>query len=436
MDKWLIWCGLDVEQRALEKVFAGKCVSVYGGMSIEAKEKAIESWKNEIPIMITKAKVLGMGMNFQHCSNMVFFGLNDSWELFYQAIRREWRFGQKKPVTVNIVLSHLEHEIYDNILRKDKQAKRLRSKMIELLKDYEKNEIQGVNIEKDVYQENTVENTKWKAMLGDSCIRIKEIADKSVDLSVYSPPFADLFVYSNSLHDLGNCKDWNEFFKHYGYIVSETLRITKSGRLTCVHTSDIPAMANRDGYIGLKDFPGRVIKLHEDNGWTFIGRAYVQKNPQAQAIRTKCKSLLFVQMNKDSSHSRPALVDQILIFKRPGENKIPITPVANGELDNEKWISWAHGIWTDISETETLQHHHAREAEDEKHICPLQLGTIQRCIQLYSNPGETVFTPFLGIGSEAYMAVKLRRKAIGIELKESYFNTAINNLNSINNSLF
>jgi DNA modification methylase len=192
-------------------------------------------------------------------------------------------------------------------------------------------------------------------------------------------------------------------------------------------------MANRDGYIGLKDFPGKVIRMHQDLGWTFVGRAFIQKNPQAQAIRVKSKALLFVQMKKDSSHSRPALVDQILIFKKPGDNAVPIEPVKNGELDNETWINWAHGIWTDISETKTLQYYCGRDADDEKHICPLQLETIERCVKLYSNPGETVLTPFLGIGSEAYVALTLGRKAIGIELKESYYKIAVANLRKAEN---
>ena len=190
-------------------------------------------------------------------------------------------------------------------------------------------------------------------------------------------------------------------------------------------------MANRDGYIGLKDFPGQVINLHQELGWVFVGRAFVQKNPQAQAIRVKCKSLLFVQMKKDSSHSRPALIDQILIFKKPGKNAVPIEPVKNKELDNETWISWAHGIWTDINETNTLQYYCGRDTNDEKHICPLQLETIERCVKLYSNPGELILTPFMGIGSEAFVAVKLGRKAVGIELKESYYKIAIQNLNQI-----
>lgn len=439
MEKWLIWVGLDKEQRILEEYFKDKCVSIYGGMSIDTKIELLGKWENEIPVMITKAKVLGMGMNFQFCSNMIFYGLNDSWEMYYQAVRRCWRFGQKKPVNVWIIISEHEQEIYENITRKDEQAKRLRVKMIEQLEDIEKGELKGMEIEKDNYKTNVVKGRNFTVYLGDSCEKLTEIKDGSIDLSVYSPPFMDLFVYSNSNRDIGNCKGADEFFKHYEFIVKELNRVTKDGRLSCVHTSDIPAMANRDGYIGLKDFPGEVLRLHERTGWIFVGRCFIQKNPQAQAIRVKSKSLLFVQLNKDSSHSRPALVDQILIFRKKGDNKVPITPVANNEMDNETWIRWAHGIWTDISETKTLQFYIARDRDDEKHICPLQLETIERCIKLYSNPKETVLTPFMGIGSEAFMALKLKRKAIGIELKESYYNIAVKNLQSIeaeDNELF
>jgi len=435
--QWIIWCGLDKEGIAMKNGFNGLSREVKGTDDPESKVKSFEDFQDgKFQILVTKCKIGAFGMNFQNANNMIFFGLNDSWETWYQAIRREWRFGQKKLVNVYILLSELEREVYDNVLRKDKMAQRLKIKMVELLKDYEKGEIKGMEMEKDNYKEETIETINFKAMMGDSSVRLKEIKDNSIHLSIYSPPFADLFVYSNSERDLGNSRGWDEFFKHYEFIVREMLRVMIIGRLSCVHTSDIPAMANRDGYIGIRDFPGEVIRLHEKCGWTFIGRAFVQKNPQAQAIRVKCKSLLFTQMNKDSSHSRPALIDQILIFKKPGENKIPIRPVVNGELDNERWISWAHGIWVDIKETDTLQYYIARERDDEKHICPLQLGTIERCIKLYSNPGETVLTPFMGIGSEAFMAIKLGRKAIGIELKESYFKVAVNNLNSIQSTLF
>lgn len=183
----------------------------------------------------------------------------------------------------------------------------------------------------------------------------------------------------------------------------------------------------KDGYIGMRDFPGEVIRAYEREGWTFVGRAFIQKNPQAQAIRIKSKALLFAQLRKDSSHSRPAIIDQILIFKKPGENAVQIRPVENGDMDNETWINWAHGIWFGIQESDVLRYAPARDKDDEKHICPLQLGAIERCIKLYSNSGETVLTPFMGIGSEVYQAVRFGRKGIGIELKESYFRIALQN---------
>ena len=289
-----------------------------------------------------------------------------------------------------------------------------------------------VEVKKSEYHEDIVTGDGWTAMLGDSCERLKELEDESIDLSVYSPPFADLFTYTDSERDLGNSKDWDEFFDHYKFIIREMLRVTKPGRITCVHTSDIPAMAQKDGWIGVRDFPGAVIQAYTDEGWDFHGRAFIQKNPQAQAIRTHSQALLFVQLRKDSAASRPALIDQILIFRKPGENKVPVTPVANEEMDNETWIEWAHGIWTGISETETLQFYNARDfSADEKHICPLQLETIERCIKLYTNPGETVLTPFGGIGSEGYQAIKLGRKAVLIELKRSYFDVLVQNMKAV-----
>jgi DNA modification methylase/superfamily II DNA or RNA helicase len=434
-DQWIVWCGLDKEAAAVKKTLGECCREVKGADSIESKVKNIEEFQDgKYPVLLTKGKIGGYGLNLQNASNMIFFGLSDSWESFYQCIRREWRFGQKNPVNVYILLSSPELEIYENIKRKELQATRLRTKMIDRMKAYEKGEIMDCEVEKQDYTEDTVTGETWKAMRGDSCVRMKEVESESIDLTVYSPPFENLFIYSNSDRDLGNCRNAEEFFTHYHFIVSEILRCTKPGRLSCVHTSDIPAMASRDGFIGIKDFPGSVVRLHIELGWEFFGRCVVQKNPQAQAIRTKCKSLLFVQMKKDSSCSRPAIMDQILIFKKPGDNAVPIEPVKNGDLNNETWINWAHGIWTDISETNTLQYYCGRDPMDEKHVAPLQLETIERCVKLYSNPGETVLTPFLGIGSEAFVAIKLGRRAVGIELKESYFKIAVQNIKSISAS--
>ena len=427
-DQWIVWTGLQTESSLATKEL-NDAVEVKGSDSIEKKSKAFEDFQDGlIRVLVTKGRIGGFGMNFQNAHNMVFFGMNDSWELWYQCIRREWRFGQTYPVNVHVILSDIESEIYRNIQRKDAMASRLRTNLINRIKSYEKGEIKMEITAKSKYDEGTDTGDGYKIMMGDSCKRLGEVGSETVDMTVYSPPFEDLYTYTDSPRDLGNCRSAKEFYRHYHYIIREIFRVTKPGRLSCVHVSDVPAMFNRDGYIGAKDFPGKVIRSHEKDGWIFFGRAYIQKNPQAQAIRTKAKGLLFVQMRKDSAASRPALVDQILIFKKPGENQVPIRPVENGDLDNEKWISWAHGIWTDIRESDTLRKAAAREADDEKHICPLQLGTIERCIKLYSNPGETVLSPFMGIGSEIVQALKFGRKGIGIELKPSYYKQAKKNI--------
>lgn len=434
-DQWIIWCGLQSEADKICQVL-DNCKQVKGTDSPEFKAKAFEDFQDEkYRILVTKTKIAGFGMNFQNSNNMMFFGLSDSWEAYYQAIRRQYRFGQTKEVNVHIVMSEAEREIFTNVMNKEEIAKTMIDELINHVKDFEKEEIQNEskNEGKFEYKTKTVKGDKFIAMLGDSCQRLKEIDDNSIHLSVYSPPFADLYTYSASEMDLGNSKNWDEFFEHYTFIIAELLRVTIPGRLTCVHTSDIPAMDIKDGYIGMRDFPGAVIKAYEKEGWIFTGRAIVSKNPQAQAIRTKAQALLFATLKKDSSNSRPAILDQILIFKKDGDNKIPITPVENGEMNNETWIDWAGGIWLGIHESDTLQYTTARAADDEKHICPLQLGTIERCIKLYSNPGETVLTPFLGIGSEAYQAIRFGRKAIGIELKDSYFNIAVKNLRDVEN---
>ena len=430
-EQWIVWVGLNAESEMVADALPGT-VEVKGSDDPEYKAIAFEKFQDgEHRILVTKPSIGGFGMNFQNAHKMIFFGLNYSWEQYYQAIRREWRYMQTHPVDAHVIMSDVETSIWHNVQRKDAMAKRLRQEMIAQIEAYEKGELTMTEIDQNGYREDTVSGEMWTAMLGDSVERLKEIDADSVDLSVYSPPFADLYTYTDSERDLGNSRDWSEFFGHYAYIIRGVLRVTKPGRLTCVHVSDIPAMAQKDGYIGVRDFPGAVIRAYEAEGWTFVGRAFVQKNPQAQAIRTKSKALLFVQLRKDSTDSRPALVDQILLFKKPGDNAVPVNPVKNEEMDNETWIEWAHGIWTGISETDTLQYHDARGEDDEKHICPLQLGTIERCIKLYSNPGETVLTPFGGIGSEGYQAVKFGRRAILIELKPEYFDVLVRNMHAI-----
>jgi DNA modification methylase len=427
-EQWIVWCGLNDESRLITPLIED-AKEVKGGDSVEYKTEMIEGFQDrKFRVLVTKPKIAGHGMNFQQSNNMLFLGLSDSWEAYYQCIRRQWRFGQKKPVNVWIILSDVERAIYENVLRKEAIANGLHHELMSQIERYEIEELKGADRMSIEHEIDTYNGDLFTAMLGDSSERLKEIDKNSIDLSVYSPPFADLYTYTSTERDLGNSRNWDEFFAHYAFIIREILRVTKPGRNTCVHTSDIPAMSMKDGYIGVRDFPGAVITAYEREGWIFYGRAIVTKNPQSQAIRTKSKALLFTQLRKDSTDSRPALLDHILIFKKPGRTEIPVEPVKNGEIDNEKWIDWAGGIWTGIQESDILKYAKARTEDDEKHICPLQLGTIERCLKLYSNPGETVLTPFGGIGSEAYQAIKFGRKAVLIELKKSYYDIALQNL--------
>jgi len=298
------------------------------------------------------------------------------------------------------------------------------------------------------YQTADAAGDGWCLMLGDSCERLAELGDGTAGLSVCSPPFAQLYNYSPSPRDLSNSRDRAEFFEHYGFIIREQLRVTQPGRLAAVHTQQITLQKVLHGVMGLTDFRGEVIRAHQDAGWIFHGEVTIDKDPQAQAIRTKAHSLMFVTKNRDSSALRPALADYLLLFRKPGENGVPVKT----DVTNEEWIAWARPVWPGcgdeqsaaameelglvlprpawygIRETNTLNERVARESADERHICPLQLDLIERCVRLWSNRGELVLSPFAGIGSEGFVALQQGRRFAGIELKESYWRTAADNL--------
>ena len=259
---------------------------------------------------------------------------------------------------------------------------------------------------------------------GDSAEVMRGLPSNSVHLSVFSPPFLSLYTYSPTARDVGNSQTPEMFWRHFGFIIDRLLRVTKPGRNACVHVAQVPAMLVRDGYIGMKDFRGQTINAFEERGWIYHGEVCVDKDPQAQAIRTKSKSLLFTQLRKDASWLRPALADYILVFRKPGDNDTPVLP----DITNEEWIEWARPVWYGIRESDTLNVAEGRDNDDERHICPLQLGTIERCIRLWSNPGEVVLDPFAGIGSTPFEAVRLGRFGVGIELKPSYYKTMTRNM--------
>lgn len=274
---------------------------------------------------------------------------------------------------------------------------------------------------------NEAHGEEWSAYHGDCVSVASQMPDECIDFSVYSPPFGSLFVYSDSAADMGNSSSDGEFSEHYAYLVREKFRLTKPGRLTAVHCSDLPMTKWKDGAVGVKDFSGDIIRLHQDAGWIYHSRRTIWKCPVVEMTRTKHVGLLYKQLRSDSSKSRGGMPDYLLTFIKPGDNADPITHEAS-EFPVEQWQEWASPVWMDVNQTNVLNVKAARSDKDEKHLCPLQLDVIERALILWSNPGDVVLSPFMGIGSEGYMAVKARRRFIGIELKREYWRQACENL--------
>jgi DNA modification methylase len=274
------------------------------------------------------------------------------------------------------------------------------------------------------------EGRDWCLYQGDCVPIISDMPESSVGFSVYSPPFASLYTYSDSDADMGNCRDHDEFFEQYAFMLRQLYRVTKPGRLTSVHCMIMPTSKVRDGVIGLTDFPGRIIAAHEAAGWIYHSDVVIWKDPVTAMQRTKALGLLWKQIQKDSCMSRMGLPDRVVTFRKPGDNAEPVGH-SKAEFPVDQWQRWASPVWTDINPSDTLQYQSAREEKDERHICPLQLEVIRRCIRLWSNRGDIVLSPFAGIGSELYVALQEGRRAIGAELKPSYFRQAVANLHAV-----
>ena len=425
-EQWVVWCGLNDEQNALAGLLGDQCVSVQGSDSADEKVARYRRWRRgEVRVLVTKGAIFGWGLNMQNAHRVLFLGLGDSFEEYFQAIRRCWRFGQTEPVDVRIVISDAESKVAQNVWRKEREHEQTVAAVVAAMQDAERHEIAGTQPpDPAAYPTDVVEGIGYRLMLGDCVERLKEIEDGSLGLSLHSPPFAQLYTYSASMRDLGNCRTYEEFFEHYRFVVTELLRATMPGRRAAVHVQQIAMTQVMQGIIAWRDFRAEVVKLYVDCGWIYHGEVVIDKDPQAQAIRTKSKTLLFVQKNKDSSWSIPAMADYILLFRAPGDNAIPVKT----DVSNEEWIRWARPIWYGIRESATLQASAARAEKDEKHIAPLQLETCERVIRLWSNKGEVVCDPFTGIGTTGYVALQHGRRFVGIELKPEYFNQARLNL--------
>ena len=272
--------------------------------------------------------------------------------------------------------------------------------------------------------------TAFSIYNGDCVPVVAQLPSESVGFSVYSPPFSNLFVYSDSIADMGNAANDAEFLTHYGFLLRELYRVTLPGRLTAVHCSDLPLQKWKDGVVGIKDLSGDIIRAHQEAGWVLHARVTIWKDPVVEMTRTKALGLLYKQLRKDSARSRTGMADYLLIFRKDGENPIPIThtPAA---FPLDQWQEWASPVWMTVNQTRTLNAAVAREDKDERHLCPLQLDVIERALVMWSMPGDVVLSPFLGIGSEGYCSVRMGRKFIGVELKPAYFAQAVQNIDAV-----
>lgn len=447
-EQWIVWCDLNSESNALAKAIPG-AAEIVGADSAEKKEQAVVDFiDGKVRVIVSKPSIFGWGLNLQNCAHMAFVGLSDSYEAFYQAVRRCWRFGQTRPVECHVITAETEGAVVRNIERKERQASEMFDNLVRHMSVFSSAVTGAARKEEAEYVEGCEEGRNWRMYLGDSIETMQYIPDESVGMAIFSPPFPGMYVYSNSARDMGNCLDVDAMLEHFKFMVGKDhlLRVLMPGRSCCVHLVQLTAFKSNDGYSGIKDYRGRVIAMMEEAGWIYYGEATIDKNPQMKAIRTKDHGLLFKSLAKDSAQMHMACADYLLQFRKPGENPRPIRAGISekynnldGWISSEEWIRWARPVWyamdwnpegtkDAIHEGDVLNVSQARETDDEKHLCPLQLGVIERAVKLWTAPGETVYDPFTGIGSTGYEAIRLGRKFVGGELKPSYFNQAVRNL--------
>ena len=427
-EPWLIWCNLNSESDAAVSLIPG-AVEIRGSDERSDKEARMLAFSaGEIRVLVTKPSICGWGMNWQHCPNVAFFGLSDSYEQFYQAVRRCWRFGQEKPVHCYIVTSSNEGAVTENIKRKEKDAARMAEEMVNNMHELNQKEIKGNDIRKNgEYKTKTEKGIGWEMRLGDCVEQMRGIKSNSLHYSIFSPPFASLYTYSASERDMGNCRTHSEFFHHFNFLVLELHRALMPGRLVSFHCMNLPTSKERDGVIGITDFRGELIRMFQSAGFIYHSEVCIWKDPVTAMQRTKALGLLHKQIKKDSCMSRQGIPDYLVTMRKRGDNPERVTHT-NETFPVSVWQRYASPVWMDINPSDTLQKESARENEDERHICPLQLQVIRRAMELWSNPKDLVLSPFAGIGSEGYVALEMGRRFLGMELKESYFKQAVANL--------
>ncbi len=422
-EQFIVWTESNEESNELALAIPD-AVEVTGSDKPEHKERKMHLFQTgQARVIVTKPSIAGFGLNWQHCCHDIYVGMTHSYERFYQAGKRIHRFGQQRTVRRYIVQADTEDGVMAAIMRKTEQHNTMR----ELMR-FTKETLAG--------QSNiTIMNTEIKQRLGDNwtmyhgdCVRVaKTLADDSVGMAVFSPPFADLFTYSSDVQDMGNCKDMEGFMAQFGYLIDELMRITMPGRECAVHCCDLLATKWKDGDIELKDFSGAIASAFRDRGWLLHSRVCIWKDPVTEMQRTKAHGLLYKTLRTDSSKSRVGSADYLLVFRKPGVNPKPITHTVDS-LPLDRWQELASPVWMTVDQGRVLNGREASESKDERHICPLQLDVIERALTLWSAEDDMIFSPFAGIGSEGYCALQMGRRFIGAELKESYFKTACENL--------
>jgi DNA modification methylase len=424
---WIVWCHLNDESDALARVIPG-AKQIRGSDSIDYKEQTLNQFTHgELRVLITKPSIAGFGLNWQHCRDVAFVGLDHSFERFYQAVRRVWRFGQTKNVDVHMFTSEQEQQITATLKRKESMHEQMHANMVDSMKEFTMAEMNATERKPEQYEITQESGEGWTMYNGDCVDILKRTDAESIDYTIFSPPFASLYTYSDSKRDMGNCQDGETFAKHFAFIVGDLLRVTKPGRLLSFHCMNLPTLKANDGYIGIRDFRGELIRLFIEAGWIYHSEVVIWKDPVTAMQRTKALGLLHKQLKKDACMSRQGIPDYLVTMRKPGENPSRVTNT-NETFPVRQWQNYASPIWMDINPSKTLEYRSARENEDERHICPLQLEVIERAIRLWTNQGDLVLSPFAGIGSEGYVALQMGRRFAGVELKTSYYERAIKHL--------
>lgn len=421
----IVWVTYDEEGDQLERLIPD-AVHLSGRTARATRDAVIEEFRAGAGprVLLVKPSMFGFGLNMQSCHVQVFSSLTDSFERFFQAVRRSHRYGQTRPVTVYVPLTPLDEPMCQNVMSKQAtwefDATRQEQAYVDVLRPRDTTE-RRVFVTEPQPLLDQAEGRDWTMIMGDCIAHMPTMERHSMDLAVFSPPFANLFTYSSAAADMGNVHSDTEYRLQWKFFAEELIGVIKPGRVVAVHVMDIIRFAGQHGVRHTYDYPSDVRAGMEDAGFLYRARISIDKDPQIQATRTKDSNLLFVTLKRNALDSHPQAGEYVLVFTAPGEAE---TPVKADDVTNREWIRWAHHVWYGIRETDVLNAAVAKENQDERHICPLQLSLIERCVRLWSNSGETVFSPFAGIGSEGWEALAWGRKFYGVELKRSYFDTA------------